>query len=339
MLLSESLTWKKCTLICRARWFSVWLNRIALRSAESAETPFYGWISHADAESCALPLAKQRCFMYLNYAKPKSLVMLHYVQLSPLQVLPSMTPTRQPFPSESFELLAAEEDKHWWFRARNRVILWALEKQVGQFNRFLEVGCGTAFVLSGVSKAYPHANLYGSEYFEEGLVHARKRIPTATFLQIDATAMTDVARYDVIGAFDVIEHIEQDQLALDNLARALVPGGSLLISVPQHHWLWSEVDEFACHVRRYMRPELIQKVEIAGLSVKYASSFVSLLIPLMWLSRVRPSKGEYDPMTEFHISKWINKGLELVMKFEFFLMKLGVRLPFGGSLFLVATKL
>lgn len=249
-----------------------------------------------------------------------------------------MTYTRQPFPSESFELLAAEEDKHWWFRARNRVILWAMKKQVGRFNRFLEVGCGTAFVLNGVRKAYPQADLYGSEYFEEGLVHARKRIPNATFLQIDATAMTDVAHYDVIGAFDVLEHIENDQLALDNLAHALVPGGSLLISVPQHQWLWSEADEFACHVRRYTRAELMRKVEIAGLSVKYASSFVSLLVPLMWLSRMRPSKGKYDPMTEFHIPGWINKILELVMTFELILMKQGVRLPFGGSLLVVATK-
>ncbi|WP_392891463.1 class I SAM-dependent methyltransferase [Pseudomonas migulae] len=249
-----------------------------------------------------------------------------------------MTSTRQPFPAESFELLAAEEDKHWWFRARNRVILWALKKHVGQFDRFLEVGCGTAYVLEGVSKAYPHSSLYGSEYFEEGLVHARKRIPNATFLQIDATVMKDEAQYDVIGAFDVIEHIEQDQLALDNLARALKPKGTLLITVPQHKWLWSEVDEFACHVRRYTQTELIQKVESAGLSVKYTSSFVSLLVPLMWLSRARPSQGDYDPMTEFHIPSFINKTLELVMRFEMLIMKLGVRLPVGGSLLLVAKK-
>jgi hypothetical protein len=53
---------------------------------------------------------------------------------------------------------------------------------------------------------------------------------------------------------------------------------------------------------------------------------------------VRPSKGEYDPMTEFHIPHWINKSLELVMKFELTLMKMGVSLPFGGSLLVVATK-
>ncbi|MFL1524186.1 class I SAM-dependent methyltransferase [Pseudomonas sp. O230] len=308
------------------------------RNEHNPRASFGGSLRYPGDDSDTLPLVKSRYFRCLSCAKQNWVAKLHHVQLSLIQVTPRMTSTRQPFPSESFDLLAAEEAKHWWFRARNRVILWAMRKYVGPFNRFLEVGCGTAFVLDGVNKAYPHSNLYGSEYFEEGLVHARKRIPNATFLQIDATVMKDVSQYDVIGAFDVIEHIEQDQLALNNLARALESGGTLLITVPQHQWLWSEVDEFACHVRRYSRPELIQKVESAGLSVKYTSSFVSLLVPLMWLSRARPSKGDYDPMTEFHIPKFINKSLELVMRFELTLMKLGLRLPLGGSLLLVAKK-
>ncbi|VVM39543.1 Ubiquinone biosynthesis O-methyltransferase [Pseudomonas fluorescens] len=249
-----------------------------------------------------------------------------------------MNLSREPFPAESFNLLAAEESKHWWFRARNSVLLWALKKKVGKFQSFLEVGCGTAFVLESVRKAYPDASLYGSEFFDEGLVHARKRIPSAKFAQLDATEMSDVDKYDVIGAFDVIEHIEQDQLVIDNLSRALKQNGSLIISVPQHHWLWSEVDRFACHVRRYSRSDMIEKIEKAGLSVQYSTSFVSLLVPLMWLSRAKPVKGEYDPMTEFRIPRWLNRALESVMKLEFFLIKLGFRLPIGGSLLIVAKK-
>ncbi|QVW22171.1 methyltransferase domain-containing protein [Pseudomonas hormoni] len=249
-----------------------------------------------------------------------------------------MTSTRTPFPATAFATLAAAEANHWWFRARNRVLLWVLAKQVGKFNTFLEVGCGTAFVLEGIHKAYPNAELHGSEYFEEGLVHARERLPSATFTQLDATVMSEVSRYDVIGTFDVIEHIEQDQLVLNNLARALKQGGALLISVPQHRWLWSEVDQYACHVRRYTRSELIGKVEVAGLRIKYVTSFVSFLVPLMWLSRMKKHKGEYDPMIEFQIPGWLNKGLELVMKTELALLKFGVTLPVGGSLLLVAEK-
>lgn len=241
-----------------------------------------------------------------------------------------------PFPSTAFADLAEREAQHWWFRARNRLLLWALAK-AKPFNSFLEVGCGTGFVLEAVRNAYPGAKLHGAEYFEEGLAVARKRIPTAHFRRLDATVMDESAAYDVIGAFDVLEHIELDEKVLSNLGRALKPGGTLMLTVPQHQWLWSQADDYACHVRRYSRQELVDKVAAAGLRVGHVTSFVSLLVPLMWLSRRAKSK-QYDPLAEFQIPRWLNAVLEGVMGVELLLIKAGVRLPFGGSLLLVATR-
>lgn len=249
-----------------------------------------------------------------------------------------MASARTPFPEKTFAILANAEASHWWFRARNRILLWALATRIGRFKNFLEIGCGTGFVLEGVSKAYPDVEMHGSEYYEEGLSYARQRLPSATFSQLDATKMTEKERYDVIGAFDVIEHIEHDQLVLKNLCNALTPNGSLIISVPQHRWLWSEVDEYACHVRRYTRSELAKKIRDAGLSVTYSTSFVSFLVPLMWVSRLRARTNKYDPMAEFQIKSWLNYSLEQVMKLELFLLKLGVRIPLGGSLLMIAKK-
>ena len=249
-----------------------------------------------------------------------------------------MTSARTPFPEKAFTVLANAEASHWWFRARNRILLWALAKHVGRFESFLEVGCGTGFVLEGVSKAFPDAEIHGSEYFEEGLSYARQRIPTAHFSQLDATKMLEGERYEVIGAFDVLEHIEQDMLVLSNLNNALKPGGFLIVSVPQHRWLWSEVDEYACHVRRYTKYELVKKIQDAGLSVTYSTSFVSFLVPLMWLSRLRARTSAYDPMAEFKIKKWLNSALEQIMKLELKLLKYGVSIPFGGSLLIIAKK-
>jgi len=243
-----------------------------------------------------------------------------------------------PFPSDMFDALAKVEANHWWFRARNRLLLWVLKEKSPPFKSLLEIGCGTGYVLEGVRRAFPTADLFGSEYFEEGLVHARQRIPSAKFIQLDATLMEDNARYDVIGAFDVIEHIEDDTKVLENLTRALTTDGRLLITVPQHRWLWSEADEYACHVRRYTKPELIAKMKSAGLSIVYSTSFVSLLVPLMGLSRLRIKKETYDPMKEFHIPKWLNTILAAVMALEFVLLRMGLRLPFGGSLLLLARK-
>ena len=245
---------------------------------------------------------------------------------------------RQPFPPGSFKGLAKAEAGHWWFRSRNRLILWVLRTRVAPFQSFLEIGCGTGFVLEGIAKAFPNTMLFGSEYFDEGLTHARVRLPQAALSQLDATQLSESERYDVIGAFDVLEHIEEDDRVLDNVSRALKSRGCLLVTVPQHRWLWSVVDEQACHVRRYTREELVGKVRSAALSVDFVTSFVSLLVPLMWLSRWRARDEGYDPMAEFRIPAWLNGLLEGVMRLELGLIKLGVRWPVGGSLLLLARK-
>ena len=244
--------------------------------------------------------------------------------------------SRAPFPSAAYGPLARAEAAHWWFRMRNKILIWALARKVKPFSSLLEIGCGTGYVLEGIHRVWPQVELQGSEYFEEGLEYARERIPTATFRQLDATLLDEVNRYDVLAAFDVIEHIEQDEAVLRNLARAIHHGGSLVLTVPQHRWLWSPVDAYACHVRRYSRAELVGKVLRSGLQVSYVTSFVSLLVPLMWLARKR--MGQHKPMGEFNIPRWLNRSLETVMQIELLLLKTGVRFPVGGSLLLIATK-
>ena len=161
-----------------------------------------------------------------------------------------MPPDRTPFPKLAFDALALAEARHWWFRARNRVIIWVLKSRIGKIRNFLEIGCGTGFVLEGIQQEYPETTLSGTEFFDEGLMHARRRVPSASFEKLDARAMNDAERFDVIGAFDVIEHIDEDEQVLANLSRALQKDGHILLTVPQNHWLWSAADESACHVRR-----------------------------------------------------------------------------------------
>jgi len=245
---------------------------------------------------------------------------------------------REPFPPSSFDKLAKMESGHWWFRSRNRILLWVLKKYVVRFENFMEVGCGTGFVIQAVQEHYPQAVLHGSDYFEESLVHARKRMPSINFTQQDARKIDEEDLYDVIGAFDVIEHINKDELVLSNLSHALKSRGTLLVTVPQHRWLWSVVDEHACHVRRYTRSELVSKVTQSGLTVEYVTSFVSLLVPLMWLSRLRTKIIQTKSIDEFHISSWLNRLLEIIMFIELGLIKIGIKLPFGGSLLLLASK-
>lgn len=83
------------------------------------------------------------------------------------------------FKAHSFKELAELEAGNFWFRVRNQLILWSISKHIQGLESFLEIGCGTGFVISCIAKRFPKARLIGSEYFEEGLLYARQRVPTA----------------------------------------------------------------------------------------------------------------------------------------------------------------
>ncbi len=244
------------------------------------------------------------------------------------------------FPPGAFQNLAAVEAQNFWFRARNRLIVWALKRYFPKLQHYLEIGCGTGFVLAGVAQAYPAARLVGSEVFIVGLSFAASRVKTAEFLQMDARKIPYVEEFDVIGAFDVLEHIEEDEVVLAAMLRALRPGGGVAITVPQHPWLWSKADDNACHVRRYKVGELRDKVLRAGFKLEFETSFVSLLLPAMLASRLtrRRANTQENAMSEFRLPPWLNRAFEIVMNLERYLIRRGLRLKLGGSQLLIATK-
>lgn len=243
------------------------------------------------------------------------------------------------FKSEYFADLSRLEAGNFWFCARNSLIIWALQKYAANLRSFMEVGCGTGFVLTGIADAFPKARLTGSEIFTVGLGFAKKRLPVANLIQMDARKIPFVEEFDAVGAFDILEHIEEDGVVLSQLWQALKPGGVLLLTVPQHQWLWSQSDEHACHVRRYHATELKNKVHQAGFKILRVTSFVSLLLPVMLLSRIkRRTKNKYDPLDEFHIPRWMDSLFYWVMALENLMIQIGINFPVGGSLMVVAQK-
>jgi len=244
------------------------------------------------------------------------------------------------FRPEAFEQLAALEAQNFWFRARNKLIVWALKRHFPTMERYLEIGCGTGYVLAGVAQAYPAATLVGSEIFGVGLPYAASRARMAELLQMDARQIPYVEEFDVIGAFDVLEHIEEDELVLAAMLRAVRPGGGVAITVPQHPLLWSAADESACHVRRYRVSELREKVLRAGFKLEFETSFVSLLLPAMLASRLTKQQGNAreDFLPELNLPPWLNSVFERVMNLERNLIRSGLRLKLGGSRLLIATK-
>jgi SAM-dependent methyltransferase len=144
--------------------------------------------------------------------------------------------------------------------------------------------------------------------------------------------------FDVVGAFDVLEHVPEDGETLKQIRQVVAKnGGGLLLTVPQHMSLWSYVDEFSCHCRRYEADELAEKLEKAGFTVLALVSFVSLLLPLMYLQRKRQSQQNFNPEKEISLSSFVNAALEAALNFELGLIKTGFRFPKGGSLLAVAV--
>ena len=244
------------------------------------------------------------------------------------------------FRPEAFAQLAALEAQNFWFRARNKLIVWTLKRHFPNMQRYLEIGCGTGYVLAGVEQAYPAATLVGSEIFSVGLPYAASRVKSAELIQMDARHIPYVEEFDVIGAFDVLEHIEEDEAVLAAMLRALRPGGGVVITVPQHPWLWSTADESACHVRRYKVGELREKVLRTGFRLEFETSFVSLLLPAMLASRLTKQRAnaQEDSLSELSLPPWLNRLFEIVMNLERYLIRSGLRLKWGGSRLLIATK-
>lgn len=246
------------------------------------------------------------------------------------------------FKAAYFADLARLEAGHFWFRARNRLIIWALGQYCPEFRSFLEIGCGTGYVLSGIANAYPGIQLHGSEIFTAGLAFAAARQPTIDFMQMDGRAIPFVEEFDSIGAFDVLEHIEEDEQVLGQIHGALKPGGVILLTVPQHAWLWSPVDDYACHIRRYSAKDIHVKVEGAGFEILRSTSFVSSLLPAMFASRLvqkLATKKNADPTAELRISPWLNGLFEKMLDAELALIRNDINLPAGGSRFIVARKI
>lgn len=260
-----------------------------------------------------------------------------------LTFAPQLAAQNDGFNPKFFRLMTEVEPTHFWFVSRNRILSDVLRKRFAAPDKALEIGCGTGFVLSGMRAVFPQADLSASDIYTESLGYAARRTPDAFLFQMDARHIPFHDEFDLIGAFDVLEHIEDDEAVLAQLLQACKRGGGVALTVPQHRWLWSRMDDFAHHKRRYTHNELAQKLERAGFCVEYTTSFISLLLPLMLAARLlhKPAGTEMEDQMDaagLSIGKMANALMSAVMAVERGLIRIGLRLPFGGSLLVIAKK-
>ena len=209
--------------------------------------------------------------------------------------------------------------------------------------RFLDIGCGTGNFIQQIAKN-KNMEITGSEIYLKGLAYAKQNLPGVDFVQFDVTQGKIGEQFHIITAFDVLEHIENDNAALSNINQMLKKDGVLIVSVPQHMFLWSKLDEIVKHKRRYSRRDLVTKLEGNDFDIDCVTSFLFILFPLMLISRLfdrvdhelTANEGGLEKRTRF--SGLLNWIFDLIMRTDEALIKIRVSLPFGGTLVVVARK-
>jgi SAM-dependent methyltransferase len=244
------------------------------------------------------------------------------------------------YDAELIALLADVEDQSFWFRCRNELIVSVLRRRFPDAASFLEIGCGTGFVLRGIREALPGLTLTGAELSTAGLEVARRRLPGVRLLELDVLEMPFEDAFDVVGAFDVLEHIDDDEAALRGILRAIQRSGGAIVTVPQHPRMWSAFDEVSRHYRRYTRSELVAKLERAGFAHIWTTSFVTLPLPAMVVSRLRHPAGsrDFDLEASLRLPRSLDRICERAMRIERRAIEAGLCFPVGGSLLAVARK-
>jgi len=235
-----------------------------------------------------------------------------------------------------YQQMAELDERHWWYCARREVIAALIRREARppKDAAILEIGCGTGHNLAMLSG---FGEVDGLELDEEARALSEKRLGRKVMsAPLPELAGVPDRRYDLIGAFDVIEHIADDRAALGSIAAKLKPGGRLVMTVPAHQWMWSAHDVVNHHKRRYSKRQLKALVEASPLKLERIGYFNSLLFPLAVAQRAA-SKIRQDENADLTLPPQpLNAALEKVFAAErYFVGRLP--LPPGLSLFAVAS--
>jgi len=234
-----------------------------------------------------------------------------------------------------YQQMAELDDRHWWYRARRRILadLIRREANLPRNARILEIGCGTGHNLPMLS-GFGHVD--GLELDDEAASLSEARLGRA-ILRSPLPELAGVADdYDLIGAFDVIEHIDDDHAALAAIATKLKPGGKFMMTVPAHPWMWTAHDVANHHKRRYSKHSLKALIQGSPMRLEKVGYFNSLLFPVAVAERaVSKLRGKDDGNVSLPPGP-LNGALEAVFAAERYLIG-RLPLPPGLSLFAVAS--
>ncbi len=245
----------------------------------------------------------------------------------------------QDYPATGLDNLYRSESHYFWFISRCEYIVEIFKKYVGKHESIIEIGAGTGNVTRNLMAAgYKPAV---GELHLSGLYYA-KSYGIEECYQFDLYDPPFQNHFDVIGMFDVLEHLDSSVEALKQVNSMLHANGKLILTVPAHMWLWSRDDKIAEHKIRYTKYTLKDALKASGFEVIEMKYFFIFIVPFLWLRKILHSDlnsevSAVEKKTDITINPFLNKILLGLCRLENKVRKVLPNL-FGGSLLVVAKK-
>jgi len=239
-----------------------------------------------------------------------------------------------------FDDVVKFEEKHFWMSARRFYLRRIFNEFVKLEDAILEIGAGTGYVAKYLIN-------HGYRNYAIGDIHKRGLVLSGDYAyrhkyQFNLMRTVFTEHFDVVGMFDVLEHISDDDSTVKNINKMLKKGGRVIVTVPAHMWLWSKQDAIAYHRKRYEIKELKELFLRNGFNILKISGFFFSLIPFMYLRKIincddgKISDGDYRG--RFKVNVVFNMLLKMMLHIEMAVFK-NCSSCYGGSIVLVAEKL
>lgn len=241
--------------------------------------------------------------------------------------------------TSEYATMAEREQNYWWHLGRLQIIKKHISHATKgkQPVKIMNIGCGTGGTIDMLERFGKVDNV---DISDEAIRFMKDR-GYNRLTKVDGIKLPfKDGSYDLVGAFDVLEHIEEEVAALKEWARVIKKDGAIIISVPAYQWLWTGHDVSLHHKRRYTVKRLVKAAEQAGLRAEKKTYAIVFSLPLVVgfrflnkaLRRQATSETSY-----VNVPQWVNKLFTGLLYVEARLHGL-VRFPFGTSVITVLRK-
>lgn len=232
------------------------------------------------------------------------------------------------------------EDSHFWFKSRRNYILQLL-KSAPRSSKILDIGCSSGNLIQDLKGiGFEAQNLFGIDISEEAISNCKaKGLKNCYHMSGEAIALK--GQFDIIIASDCLEHIQNDENALEHWYNLLGQNGKLMVFVPAFNSLWSHHDDLNRHFRRYTKSELLQKLRQHHYTIQNSGYWNFTLCVPVWIARkiltiIRKNRSSKTSSDLYDLGI-LNTPLLLLLNLENKLLKF-LNFPFGISTFAIAQK-